>query len=210
MAYDFQYRNIYSNCCPISRNHRDFLGPSFDFKNRKIFMKLVLVIACIVWESIYLYSASKRFLSDKPRKEVPLIYPSVTFKKQILIIGVVAELINSGIHPVNSINAGIKMLEEEKRLKYQDINQQLSNSQIDYLFISIRFINQSSISGSKIYETLKLNIETYQRSYRTEVLKSIKKLEVWMLGPLGLCFLPTFMLIAVVPLIGSLITGFTS
>lgn len=173
-------------------------------------MKLVLVTACLVWESIYLYSASKRFLSTKPKKEIFSIYPSVTFKQQILIIGVIAELINSGIHPLTSINVGIKMLEEEKRLKYQDPNQQVSKSQIDCLLISIRFINQSSISGSKIYETLKLNIETYQRSHRTEVLKSIKKLEVWMLGPLGLCFLPTFMLIAVVPLIGSLVTGFIS
>ena len=80
----------------------------------------------------------------------------------------------------------------------------------DYLSNSITLILNSSITGSKISETLKLNLETYQRSHRNEVLKAIKKSEVWLLGPLGLCFLPTFMLIAVVPLIGSLITGFMS
>ena len=76
--------------------------------------------------------------------------------------------------------------------------------------ISIDLILKSSISGSKISETLRLNMESIQRSHRSEVLKAIKKSEVWLLGPLGLCFLPTFMLIAVVPLIGSLITGFMS
>jgi hypothetical protein len=80
----------------------------------------------------------------------------------------------------------------------------------DYLSGSINLILNSSINGSKISETLRLNLETYQRSHRNEVLKAIKKSEVWLLGPLGLCFLPTFMLIAVVPLIGSLITGFMS
>jgi hypothetical protein len=108
------------------------------------------------------------------------------------------------------MKSGIETLDEEQRQKYQDL---VSGKQIvdrDYLTNAIALILKSSISGSKISETLRLNMESIQRSHRSEVLKAIKKSEVWLLGPLGLCFLPTFMLIAVVPLIGSLITGFMS
>ena len=127
-----------------------------------------------------------------------------------MIIGVMSELLQAGIDPLSVIKSGIGTLDEEQRQKYQD---QLSGIQLDdrdYLTNAIALILKSSISGSKISETLRLNMESIQRSHRSEVLKAIKKSEVWLLGPLGLCFLPTFMLIAVVPLIGSLITGFIS
>ena len=96
------------------------------------------------------------------------------------------------------------------RDKYLDAMSGKKIAEQDYLSNSISLILNSSITGSKVSETLRLNLETYQRSHRNEVLKAIKKSEVYLLGPLGLCFLPTFMLIAVVPLIGSLITGFMS
>jgi hypothetical protein len=115
-----------------------------------------------------------------------------------MIIGVMSELLQAGIDPLSVIKSGIETLDKKQRQKYQDL---VSGKQIDdrdYLTSAIDLILKSSISGSKISETLRLNME------------SIKKSEVWLLGPLGLCFLPTFMLIAVVPLIGSLITGFMS
>jgi len=127
-----------------------------------------------------------------------------------MIIGVMAELLQAGIDPLSVIKSGIETLDKNQRQKYLD---QVSGKQIDdrdHLTSSIDLILKSSISGSKISETLRLNMESIQRSHRSEVLKAIKKSEVWLLGPLGLCFLPTFMLIAVVPLIGSLITGFMS
>jgi hypothetical protein len=173
-------------------------------------MKIIIIFVCLIWESLYLYHSSKRFIITYLEKEIVPNYPVVSFKEQILVIGIIAELINSGIHPSSSINAGIQMLDVNKRRRYQEYGKEITKTNDDYLLESIRFVNQSSILGSTMYETLKLNIETYQRNNRSNVLKSIKKLEVWMLGPLGLCFLPTFMLIAVVPLIGSLISGFIS
>ena len=137
-------------------------------------------------------------------------YSEVSLRQQLMIIGVMAELLQAGIDPLSVIKSGIETLDEEQRQKYQD---QLSGIQIndrDHLTNAIDLILKSSISGSKISETLRLNMESIQRSHRSEVLKAIKKSEVWLLEPLGLCFLPTFMLIAVVPLIGSLITGFMS
>jgi len=141
---------------------------------------------------------------------VVIRYSEVSLRQQLMIIGVMAELLQAGIDPLSVIKSGIETLDEEQRQKYQD---QLSGIQIndrDHLTNAIDLILKSSISGSKISETLRLNMESIQRSHRSEVLKAIKKSEVWLLEPLGLCFLPTFMLIAVVPLIGSLITGFMS
>ena len=150
------------------------------------------------------------FLKKRPKKESIVQNPKVPLRQQLLIIGVMSELLQAGIDPLNAIKSGIEILDEKQRDKYLDVMLGKKVSDQDYLSKSISLILNSSITGSKISETLRLNLETYQRSHRNEVLKAIKKSEVYLLGPLGLCFLPTFMLIAVVPLIGSLITGFMS
>ena len=173
-------------------------------------MKILVVLSCLIWQSIFLFYATRSFIQKRNRKESVNEYLIVPLRQQLMIIGVMAELLQAGIDPLNAIKSGIEILEEKQRNKYLDL---MSGNKIvsqDYLSGSINLILNSSLTGSKISETLRLNLETYQRSHRNEVLKAIKKSEVWLLGPLGLCFLPTFMLIAVVPLIGSLITGFMS
>ena len=173
-------------------------------------MKILVILSCLIWQSVFLIYATKNFLKKRPRKEPVAQYSKISLRQQLLIIGVMAELLHAGIDPLNAIKSGIEILEEKQRDKYLDL---LSGKKIvnqDHLSNSINLILNSSITGSKISETLRLNLETFQRSHRNEVLKAIKKSEVWLLGPLGLCFLPTFMLIAVVPLVGSLITGFMS
>jgi hypothetical protein len=173
-------------------------------------MKIVIILTCFIWQSIYLFYATRVYFNKKVKKSVVIEYSEVSLRQQLMIIGVMAELLQAGIDPLSVIKSGIETFDEEQRQKYQD---QLSGIQIndrDHLTNAIDLILKSSISGSKIAETLRLNMESIQRSHRSEVLKAIKKSEVWLLGPLGLCFLPTFMLIAVVPLIGSLITGFMS
>ena len=173
-------------------------------------MKILVILICLIWQSVFLIYATKNFLKKRPRKEHVTQYSKVSLRHQLLIIGVMAELLHAGIDPLNAIKSGIEILEEKQRNKYLDLMSGKKIVSQDYLSGSINLILNSSINGSKISETLRLNLETYQRSHRNEVLKAIKKSEVWLLGPLGLCFLPTFMLIAVVPLIGSLITGFMS
>ena len=171
-------------------------------------MKILVVFICLIWQSIFLIYATKNFLKKRPKKEPIVQYPNVLLRQQLLIIGVMAELLHAGIDPLNAIKSGIEILEEKQKEKYLDAMSGKKIAEQDYLSNSINLIINSSVTGSKISETLRLNLETFQRSHRNEVLKAIKKSEVWLLGPLGLCFLPTFMLIAVVPLIGSLITGF--
>jgi len=141
---------------------------------------------------------------------VVIKHSELSLRQQLMIIGVMAELLQAGIDPLSVIKSGIETLDEEQRQKYQDLVNGKQIDDKDHLTNAIDLILKSSISGAKISETLRLNMESIQRSHRSEVLKAIKKSEVWLLGPLGLCFLPTFMLIAVVPLIGSLITGFMS
>jgi hypothetical protein len=173
-------------------------------------MKIIIILACLIWQSIYLFYATRIYLNKKVVRPNVIKYDEVSLRQQLMIIGVMAELLQAGIDPLSVIKSGIETLDEKQRQKYQDL---VSGKQIDdrdYLTSAIDLILKSSISGSKISETLRLNMESIQRSHRSEVLKAIKKSEVWLLGPLGLCFLPTFMLIAVVPLIGSLITGFMS
>ena len=173
-------------------------------------MKILVMLICFIWQSIYLLYATMAFLQKRIKKEIVIIYQAVSLRQQLLIIGVMAELLQAGIDPLNAIKSGINILDKKQRDKYLDLISGKKITQQDYLSNSINLILNSAISGSKISETLRLNLETFQRSHRNEVLKAIKKSEVWLLGPLGLCFLPTFMLIAVVPLIGSLITGFMS
>jgi hypothetical protein len=171
-------------------------------------VKIIIILTCFIWQSIYLFHATRIYYNKKVNKPIAIKYSEVSLRQQLMIIGVMAELLQAGIDPLSVIKSGIETFDEEQRQKYQD---QLSGIQIndrDHLTNAIDLILKSSISGSKIAETLRLNMESIQRSHRSEVLKAIKKSEVWLLGPLGLCFLPTFMLIAVVPLIGSLITGF--
>ena len=162
-------------------------------------MKILIIFICLIWHSIYLFYATKNFLQKRVNKVNEVNYLKVSLRQQLLIIGVMAELLQAGIGPLNTINSGIEILDENQRIKYLDLVSGKNIVAQDYLTNSINLILNSSITGSKISETLRLNLETFQRSHRNEVLKAIKKSEVWLLGPLGLCFLPTFMLIAVVP-----------
>lgn len=169
---------------------------------------MLIILICLIWQSIFLIYATKNFFKKRPTKVPVAQYSKVPLRQQLLVIGVMSELLHVGIDPRNAIKSGIEILEEKQREKYLDEMSGKKIDEQDYLSNSIFLVLNSSITGSKVSETLRLNLETYQRSHRNEVLKAIKKSEVYLLGPLGLCFLPTFMLIAVVPLIGSLITGF--
>ena len=184
------------------------MGYKNNFPNREFILKILVILSCLIWQSVFLIYATKNFLKKRPRKEHVAQYSNIPLRQQLLIIEVMAELLHAGIDPLNAIKSGIEILEEKQRDKYLDVMMGKKIAEQDYLSNSISLIQNSSITGSKISETLRLNLETYQRSHRNEVLKAIKKSEVYLLGPLGLCFLPTFMLIAVVPLIGSLVTGF--
>jgi pilus assembly protein TadC len=71
----------------------------------------------------------------------------------------------------------------------------------DTLITSLKF-------GSPVGDQLNDAEFILQSSIDTEKLKRIKSVAVKCVLPLGLCFLPAFMLLAVIPIVASLISGF--
>jgi pilus assembly protein TadC len=66
----------------------------------------------------------------------------------------------------------------------------------------------ASVSGSPIHAQLAELEQSLQTSFDMEKLNRIKSVAVRSVLPLGLCFLPAFILLAVVPLIAGLVTNF--
>ena len=164
-------------------------------------MKLLILLIIIILNSIYLITATKSILKHKVKAKETL--DSVNFKHQIYSVCVLTELINAGISPKQAIDECILVLPKNHQELFQK-----QNIKADFLTSSINLVLQGSFEGMKIVDSLRLNILTFQRQHKFKVLKKIKKIEVLLLAPLGFCFLPVFMLIAIVPLIGSLIGGF--
>ena len=86
-------------------------------------MKILVILICLIWQSIFLIYATKNFLKKRPRKEPVTKYSKIPLRQQLLIIGVMAELLHAGIDPLNAIKSGIEILEEKQRDKYLNAKQ---------------------------------------------------------------------------------------
>ena len=80
-------------------------------------MKILVILSCLIWQSVFLIYATKNFLKKRPRKEAVAQYSNIPLRQQLLIIGVMAELLHAGIDPLNAIKSGIEILEEKQREK---------------------------------------------------------------------------------------------
>ena len=166
-------------------------------------MKILIIIIILIINSIYLITATRGLLTNKIKTKEK--FENLNFKHEIYTTCVLTELINAGISPKQAIVECLTVLPGQLAEKFK--KQEL---RADFLTSCIDLVLQSSFSGMKIVESLRLNISTFQRQHKFKVLKQIKRVEVLLLAPLGFCFLPVFMLIAIVPLIGSLIGGFVN
>ena len=166
-------------------------------------MKLLILLIIFILNSIYLITATKSILKNKIKAKE--ILDTVNFKHQIYSVCVLTELISAGISPKQAMEECLSVLplKDQELIKNQKVK-------ADLLTSSISLVLQCSFEGMKIVDSLRLNILTFQRQHKFKVLKQIKRIEVMLLAPLGFCFLPVFMLIAIVPLIGSLIGGFVN
>ena len=166
-------------------------------------MKILIILTILIMNSIYLLTATKKLLSNKIKIKEDIV--KLNFKHEIYCACVLTELINAGISPKQAIDECLSVLPGDlsEKIKKQELS-------ANFLTSCIELVLQSSFSGMKIVESLRFNISTFQRQHKFKVLRQIKKVEVLLLAPLGLCFLPVFMLIAIVPLIGSLIGGFVN
>ena len=84
-------------------------------------MKLFVIVICLIWQSIFLFYATRSFLQKRKRKEVVIEYLNVPLRQQLMIIGIMSELLHVGIDPLNAIKSGIKILQEKQRDKYLDL-----------------------------------------------------------------------------------------
>jgi len=170
-----------------------------------------ILIFCIfvIWKGNYLISATQLLLQRRIPRPKQHEIKSTNSKIQQTSVVILSELLSAGFDPLSAVKSAIQIVPLTQQSKYFNLLDESGlESSSDFLSQSIKLVLKSSTSGSKIAESLLTNLQTWQRTQKNQVMQEIKKAEVWLLGPLGLCFLPTFMLIAVVPLIGSLISGF--
>ena len=109
-------------------------------------MQLLIILICLIWQSIFLIYATKNFLKKRLRKDPVAQYSQIPLRQQLLIIGVMAELLHAGIDPLNAIKSGIEILEEKLRDKYLDAIAGKKIAELDYLSNSITLILNSSIT----------------------------------------------------------------
>jgi len=166
-------------------------------------MKIIILLSVLLLNSIYLTTATKAIFKNKIKS--PEKISELNFKHQIYSVCVLTELISAGISPKQAMEECLSVLPKKDHELFK--NQKVK---ADFLTSSISLVLQGSFEGMKMVDSLRLNILTFQRQHKFKVLKQIKRIEVMLLAPLGFCFLPVFMLIAIVPLIGSLIGGFVN
>ena len=96
-------------------------------------MKMLVILSCLIWQSVFLIYATKNFLMKRPRKEHVAQYSNIPLRQQLLIIGVMAELLHAGIDPLNAIKSGIEILDKNQGVKYLDVMAGKKIAEQDYL-----------------------------------------------------------------------------
>jgi NADH:ubiquinone oxidoreductase subunit 4 (subunit M) len=103
-------------------------------------MKIIIILTCLIWQSVYLLYSTRIYFNKKVKKPIAIKYEEVPLRQQLMIIGVMSELLQAGIDPLSVIKSGIETLDKKQRQKYQD---QLSGKQInarDHLTSAINLI----------------------------------------------------------------------
>ena len=70
---------------------------------------------------------------------------------------------------------------------------------------AIRTISRSELTGGPITEALELELTLTQAQSANEALRRVRALSVKCVLPLGLCFLPAFFLLTIVPIVASML-----
>jgi len=70
---------------------------------------------------------------------------------------------------------------------------------------AIRTISRSELTGGPITEALELELTLTQAKSANDALRRVRSLSVKCVLPLGLCFLPAFFLLTIVPIVASML-----
>jgi hypothetical protein len=128
---------------------------------------------------------------------------------QSMALSIMVSALVAGVAPQIAIRAGLNYLPNGARQPYLALVEGIElEFEEDFLMKNIKFILQSVDNGNQVATVLQNKIEVFQMKHKINLLTRIKKAEVWMLAPLGLCFLPTFILLTIIPLLASMLGNF--
>jgi hypothetical protein len=128
---------------------------------------------------------------------------------QSMVLSIIASALTAGVAPQIAIRAGLNYLPRDARAPYLAFAEGIElEREEDFLMKNLEFILQSVDNGNQVASVLQNKIEVFQIKHKIKLLTKIKKAEVWMLAPLGLCFLPTFILLTIIPLLASMLGNF--
>ncbi len=128
---------------------------------------------------------------------------------QSMALSIIASALVAGVAPQIAIRAGLNYLPRDSRQPYLALAEGIEIERAeDFLMKNLEFILQSVDNGNQVASVLQNKIEVFQIKHKINLLTRIKKAEVWMLAPLGLCFLPTFILLTIIPLLASMLGNF--
>jgi hypothetical protein len=125
---------------------------------------------------------------------------------QAMVLSIIASSLSAGVAPQIAIRAGLNYLPTKNARPYFALLDGLNLSgKEDFLLKNLRFLLESVENGNQVVSTLQNKIEVFQVKHKLKILTSIKKAEIWMLAPLGICFLPTFIFLTIIPLLASML-----
>lgn len=140
----------------------------------------------------------------RERKELQVLPTSSL--DQAMVLSIIASSLSAGVAPQIAIRSGLTYLPAQNARPYFALLDGIKFSEKeDFLIKNLHFLLESVENGNQAASILQNKIEVFQGKHKLRILTSIKKAEIWMLAPLGLCFLPTFILLTVIPLLASLL-----
>jgi hypothetical protein len=128
---------------------------------------------------------------------------------QTMVLGIIASSMVAGAAPQIAIKSGLSFLPHQAQSIYlTKLDGIKTNTDPDFLMKNIDFILQSVDNGNQVANVLLNKIAIFQSNHKLNLQTRIKKAEIWILAPLGLCFLPTFVLLTIIPLLASMLGNF--
>ena len=184
-----------------------------------------LAILCICLAAYLYFPPPQRKLSKDPPLEKQIEIAAEVRSATIPEVLQALEIIRLGISSGMTISDALEYAQKHSpRAATQELDQALNQFRVGFPLSrgleeiaidnpSWRYISDALItslhSGSPIADQLADVEFVLQSSIDTEKLKRIKSVAVKSVLPLGLCFLPAFVLLAVIPIVAGLISGIT-
>lgn len=171
---------------------------------------VLLVFVAVVLRSSPIEPRLRNLNFERTRKKLIELSPlKVSNLDQTMVLGIIASSMVAGAAPQIAIKAGLNFLPKAAQTPYlAKLDGMKTNKSQDFLMKNLDFILQSVDNGNQVTSALVNKIEIFQSHHKNNLQVKIKKAEIWMLAPLGVCFLPTFVLLTIIPLLASMLGNF--